>query len=179
MGLTDKILLGLLIVLLPLGLIVSRQFFQPEDPEASDTRTEQLAKIETLLNELSDQEISSAPDTPTMPVIRLDQISFASESGSLKVRGVNANYNLLVQLEVVEYLPETTNTQNLAVSNAKALGKQVVHEAVKPNADGSFEYEYLPEKKDVYIEVTVRQLGMADVAVFDLIQEKLVYEANP
>lgn len=149
----------------------------------SDERSEQLKKIETLLDQLAQNqnlsEISpSSPQAPPAGLI-ISQVEFASASGSLKIKGTQANFNTMVRICLVEYQPETPATQNSAVANAKALGKPVVVEAVKPNADGSFEYEYLPEKNTTYVDISVDQLGQSDTIVFDLSTNKLIYEANP
>jgi len=180
MNLTDKVLLGLLIILLPLGLVISRELFKPQDPETSDERTEQLKKIEVLLDEISSKETTSSPIQPQAqqgPAIQ--EVQFASRSGTLKLRGNQANYNAVIRVFITEYLPQTLDTQNLAVINAKALGKPVKIEAIKPNADGSFEYEYLPDDTSVHLDITIEQQGKVDTIVYDLATQKLLYEANP
>lgn len=183
MNIPDKILLMLLIILLPIGIFLSRQLLEPTAEVMSDQKSEQLKKIETLLDQLADnqnpsQDIITNPQTPPVGLI-ISQVEFASNSGTLKIKGTQANFNTMVRISLVEYQPETPAVQNSAVANAKALGKPVVIEAVKPNADGSFEYEYLPEKNTTNIDITVDQLGQTDTIVFDLSTNKLVYEANP
>lgn len=179
MGITDKILLVLLIILLPIGVLVSKQLFSPSDEEIEDERVVQLQKIENLLDEIAQDDVGSSSDQQTPYThIKIHSVEFASASGILKVTGNQAKSEMMVRIAVIEVREESESVQNPAVSNVKALGKKVLEEAVEPLSDGSFMYEYLPDISSGIIELTAMQNGHEFTVGYDVGQEREVYRSS-
>ena len=165
----DKGLLLLLVILLPLGLIVSRTLFEPENIDESDSKQEQLLKIEKLLDKLAEQKVEPNDEAPPPDEqIIVEEIKYASESGLIVISGKAPDVNLGVYISTTVFGSDADSSVNVAVKDANALGKEVEIAAVRTVSGGSFAYDYFPEKTSGILEIRVVQGEVVSTVQYDL-----------
>lgn len=182
MSLVDKLLLGLLVVLLPLGVLVSYLMFSNADVSDGQIQEAQVdtTKLEQLIEDVTQQkaqevqqaQIASQGKLP----IDIAQVSFATESGTLKVKG-RAPQPTTSVLVTATYLPINQTVAELEPEEEPSVqGISVDTVSVIPSAGGEFVYEYAVDSKqtDGIIELRLEQDDIVRTVRFDLKQKKQV-----
>lgn len=158
----DKLLLGLLVLLLPIGLVIGFWMWQDSeteiDPDIQATQLEQV--IETSL-----RQVIPSP-TPKLEFLIAESV-YASESDSLRVEGkAPAPHTITVSATV---LP---NGQNLPEED-QVRGQKVDIYSVRTNQRGEFVYEYdlsnLDQTEGI-VQLIFSQGGIEHYLEYDLSQ---------
>ncbi len=134
----DKILLGLLVLLLPAGLILSKQYFQPQTA-ANSGMDEQ--KVEAVISEI-EKEISKNKQTVTSdPKFTITAVTYASTSGVISLSAVAPDKTEMIWIKSAIMPEDPIPEINQTVIKA-TLGEEAQVKAIKPKNDGSFTYEW-------------------------------------
>lgn len=164
----DKLLLLLLITLMPIGILVSRQVFaQPKDE--AEARAAQIKEVDSLINQLEKKatEPPSEAQVKDEPMI-INGIGYASDSGSLRLEGQAPKANTTVMVTVTVLPPKVKIPELEPELDTQVLGQEVVIKAVKPKADGQFIFEYpVPGKRGI-VEVQIKQGNAEQLIQFDV-----------
>jgi len=167
MKLIDKLLLGLLVILLPLGLFLSQWLLSPaeETTESTTPATEvDITKLEQLIRTTVAQ---SQPKKEVVKTFSVEKVSYASESGILRVEGKapEAASSILVSTSV---LPKKSETPPETDSSSIATPVQVY--SIQPSPDTSFKYDYEVDKADLdeVIEIRLDQNLSTKTIRFDI-----------
>jgi len=166
----DKILLVLLILLLPLGILASRQLLKisPNGATRADVTEKQITDIIQKLNE----QVELPPQTITqMPTLNVTAVTYASGAGVLKVAGVAPSGTVSITVTAAVLPPETIPELNTGI-NPDVLGQTVTIKAVKPQSDGSFTYEYPVKDTLGIVEINLIQGNAHNTIQYDLQGQK-------
>jgi hypothetical protein len=167
----DKLLLVILILLLPVGIVASRQVFLPN--QGSGGNADQVKKVEELINRLSDKVQQGTEVNPKTEKINITAVTYASATATLRVAGMAPQGKRSITVSATILPPEVIPELNLAVDEA-VLGQAVTVKAVKPRSDGSFVFEYPVEDTQGVVEISLNQ-GLAGAVVqYDLKLQKQV-----
>jgi hypothetical protein len=174
----DKVLLIILILLLPVGIIASRQFGGQLGFKNADQSETQIKKIEDLLTQLNDKAGQAAEEPAVNQKIVITGVISASESGIIKIAG---NAPLANQILWINYTVADNKEEIPEIQSTKTKIKvksEVIQTAVKPQTDGSFVIE-LPIIAKTGILYTLIQQGSNSYSVsYDLGLQKQLNETG-
>lgn len=177
MQLIDKILLALLIILLPVGILASRKITGGNEASGTgDERVQQLKKIESLLNELSEESLSPQMSniTQDLPMeIVISSVDYSSDSGLLRLSGTAPTDEMAVMISTVVF-EEVDEEANSAVSNIGVLGETVTTEAVMPRDGGAFSYQHIIVDTVGVVELRVEQDRSVETVRYDLTENRRI-----
>ncbi len=172
MGIVDKLLLALLLVLLPVGIFVAATLTKQADSKTGGEGTQDVATVEDLKKMLeSMQQQPKAVSKPETSPIEVTSVMYASHSGRLQVAGLAPQPQVAITVSATVLPPESLLTQEInasASADNNVLGHAVEVKSVKPAAGGSFVYEYSLPRKEGLVQVTLQQGQATKVVQFDL-----------
>lgn len=169
----DKILIVVLILLVPSSVVVA-SFLERKDEEQSILEVKQLneQKFNKVIEELKTAKDQPLPE-PSQPKIEITNVSYATQSGTLTVKGKAPGKNLTVMVStiVTKHSPQRAQTLPSPSASASAqpthsaalsdsdldelvLGEAVDVKAVKTDGSGAFTY--------------VREINEIEEALIDL-----------
>lgn len=170
MNFIDKVLLGLLIVILPLGIWGSHRLIS-QDNNATDSTVQVLdpTKLEELVDQLSNKQ--TGPVASTVPAeFSLASVAFATESGVLVLNGIapNGETSVLVSVTVLKPLNPIAELGENEEDSVK--GTNVYTRSVVPKTDGGFKFEYEVASQDYesVVELRMEQNLSVKTVRFDL-----------
>jgi hypothetical protein len=174
MGLVDKILLAILLLLLPAGLLFARQLStNTQDEHLSDE--EKLSRVEELLEKVAGAQTEPTADQKDVPAqIRVSSVTVSSDSAILRIHGTvpDTQAAIFVDLSVI---PDTiTGLGNtIAVRDPAALGWPVERFAVLPKPTGEFLFENVLDDELGTLAIQIHQLTAAMSLQYDLTNQRL------
>lgn len=175
----DKILLGLLILLLPLGLLGGKAIMESQSKQKSPDQEE--VSVEDLKKILSQVQSSKSTDSPNsvQQKISVSGVSFATESGILRVGGVAPTQQLSVLVSAT-ILPSASSEASNAAELGRGdgggvLGRSVEVRSISVGPGGNFVYEYRPTITSGIIELRFDQDYAQATLQYDLDQMKQIY----
>jgi hypothetical protein len=164
----DKLLLLLLIILLPVGIVASRQLFQPSLSEDKQIEV-QTKKVEELMSKLNTQLDKKSSQSKTSSDFSITAVTNSSESGVIRVAGVAPTGKISVYYTAVnipkDIIPELNKNQ---VVDKKVLGESVQIKALKTNPDGTFILEYPVKGTNEIVEFVLTQDQSQMIIQYDL-----------
>lgn len=155
----DKILLGLLVILLPAGLILSKQFFVPQ---ANNGQVMDEQKVEAVISEIEKEISKNKQVIQDEPKFTITAVTYASTSGVIGLSAVAPDKTAVIWVKTT-ILPEDPIPEINQTVIKSALGEEADIKALRPKNDGSFTYE-LPIVK------------ASGVAIINLTQENAMTE---
>ncbi len=171
MNLVDKIILGLLVVILPVGVFFSYRVISNEGEEtSSDYVGIDEAKLEDLVNKLSTQKTPVVAEPKAKP-ISISSVVYSTESGKLKVAGSVPEANAAV-LVTATVLPHGEDDEEDTV---KGLIVETV--PVLPTDKKAFMYEYEVDEDELtgMIELRIEQNDSVRTVRFDLEKREQIF----
>jgi hypothetical protein len=164
----DKLLLILLIILLPVGIVASKQLFQPNLSEDKQIEA-QTKKVEDLMAKLNNQMDQKQGNQSAISGINITSVTNASDSGVLKISGVVPSGKMALYYSATilpkDIIPELNNNQ---VIDKKVLGETVEMKAIKTNTDGTFVLEYPVKGVNDVIELVLTQDQSRMIIQYDM-----------
>jgi len=161
----DKLLIGLMILILPVTIGLSWYFWgQAEvDPE-TQARMEKLDSLIAQLNQEAAQPASEAGVNE--PKIDVTTVFYATESGELTVTGVAPETKLNMYLTAVES-GGVADADEESTESA-VLGKSLVNQVVKVGVGGVFVVNYEAESVEgKRVELRLEQGQASKTVVYD------------
>jgi len=164
----DKVLLIVLILLLPVGIIVSRQFGGQLGVKTSTQNEAKVKNIEDLLTQLNDKAGRPADLPAENQQLIITGVVTASESGVIKVAGAApfGNHLLWVSYTVVdvsEQIPELKQNKNVSKANL-----EITQTAQEPQADGTFVIDIPARAKTGILQILIQQDKLSQSLRYDL-----------
>lgn len=171
----DKVLLIILIIMLPIGIILSRQFGGKLGNTGDQQYQDRVQKIEDLLTQLNDKASNVQPLVAEDKKITLTGIVPSSTSGSLRLAGT-APYGDRVIWGKYTLYPVSEIIPELGASKAADQGGlNVTEKAIQPQTDGSFGWEINPGAKTGVLEINFEQ-GLSQLSLkYDLSKQKQIF----
>ncbi len=179
MGIVDKLLLVLLLLLLPVGIFVAATLSKQSDAKSTTgISAKDAATVEDLKKMLESMQSQpkSAPKDVASP-IEVTSVAYASDSGRLQVAGLAPQSQVAITISATVLPPESLLPQEInasASADANVLGHAVEMKSVKPAAGGSFVYEFFLPRKDGLVQVTLQQGPTTKVVQFDISANKQI-----
>jgi hypothetical protein len=173
MNLIDKLLLGSLVILLPIGLILSQRFFEEEAAPQQQAESLDTAKLEELIKQTVAQ---SQPKIDKPASFQIASVTYASESGSLRVVGTAPETTSSVMVSAIVLPKATPAPSGQTQLVEKVQGTKVELESItpKPSKEFVYEYEISPGQLNGIIELRLEQNQSSTTLRFDLEQKKQV-----
>lgn len=171
MNLVDKLLLGLLVLLLPMGLLVSFVFFRSPAESSGVVKSAQIdeAKLRELISQTVQQ--NQTPVTTPKPIM-ISEVKFASDSGVLQLKGTapKGGSSVLVSATVIQ------RTSDEEDDDDRVRGSVVETVSVWPEETGVFEYQYEVARSNYQdlIELRLEQNDSVYTIKFDLREKRQV-----
>jgi len=170
MNLIDKLLLGTLVLLLPIGLVVSFIFFKnPAEGQPTQETQVDTTKLEELIKETVAQ---NQPKIEKPKPFAITEVSFASQSAVLKLKGTAPQHNtsVMISATVLPRNPQSPDPQEYV------KGAKVETLSVFPDSNGSFVFEYPIEKNNLedVLELRLEQNDTITTVKFDLKEKQQV-----
>lgn len=111
----DKLLLILLILLLPLGVLVTKYYFSGATTSVSGVNEEKVQELEDLMKKLDEKYTPSGDqaivDTNAVePDFQILEVKRASGSGALRISGLAPTANIPLVVTIGEVNPAKTDT---------------------------------------------------------------------
>lgn len=166
----DKLLLGLLIVLLPLGLWAAHRATQPnieEEIQSNSTRPATVEELTQIIQELQQPVPTSEPNNPE---IQITNVSFASESGTLQVAGTASDPQLSVMVSATVLPLGQDDPQELTgdPNTQDVLGYNVEIRSLRPLPGGGFQFHYRIPPNTGAIEIRFDQAQSSKTVIYDV-----------
>jgi hypothetical protein len=169
----DKILLLLLVVLLPVGVVASKQLFQPQltNQATADANVKKVEDLINSLNQKSGQNVTAGTNPNNQ--IPITAVIYASDSAVLQVAGMAPQGKYLIWANVSlipqESIPEINQT--VAKDN---FGLPTVTKAIEPRSDGSFVFDYPVRDNQGMVEISLSQGSSFVTIQYDLVKQKRI-----
>ena len=175
MNLIDKLLLGLLVLLLPIGLAISLMVF-PSNNSSAEVAGVQLDEenLKALIQETVQQ---NQPVQEKPQPISITQVRYASESGTLKLSGSAPSEIASVLVSATVIKPDSTENVIADDDEKSAVkGSSVETFSVLPETNRSFEFELLIDEEDAngVVELRLEQDESIKTVKFDLQKKKQI-----
>lgn len=186
----DKLLVLLLVITLPMAIFFTSQHQNQLDEKANEQVNEkQIQKIDQAIKQIQSSSASKKTDEEAKAVpINIDKISFATQSGELKVSGIAPGKNLNIMVSAVvtpikKEIPKTKiaskSAQPKATESASldetVLGQSVEVVAVKAGDKGEFSFvKKLDLQKPGILELRFEQGESTATIQYDLSKNKRV-----
>lgn len=155
----DKLLLGLLVGLLPVGLLVSYLVLGKDVIEQPPDET--MINADKLEEVIRQTVAESQPAPKAEPEFVIGSVSYASTSAELVLEATAPTKDAAVLMTAV-VLPANP-------SNAPIQGLSTSTEAVLPSASGAISYRYkLPRAAEGLVEFRLEQAGVVKVVRYNL-----------
>lgn len=184
MKLIDKLLLGLLVILIPLGIFFAQWFLRtPEEPQVAETEVDVNA-----LEQLIRQAVAQSQPTQKEPKqsFTISAVTYASESGTIRLSGKapTGDSNILVSATVIpndrktiisdELNPDGTTDEDEELNLEQGLSVQFY--SVLPDEQGVFTYEYVvaEELRNSKVELRLDQNQASSTIRFDLVEKRQI-----
>ena len=169
-NLIDKILLGLLIMLLPIGLVISSKFLV-EDQLENQTAAAALdaEKLQAAINDAVRQQ---QPVVVTPKPFAIAEVSYASESGIFQMKGTAPAAASNIVMSVTVLPPAGSLTIEEQIGSVKGVEVQTL--SVIPEDDGAFVFaqEIKEDLQTGVIEIRLEQNDSVKTVRFDLAKRK-------
>lgn len=180
MKLVDKLLLGILVVFIPVGLFLSQWLLTPQQNTTSSEQTTSTSVDVSKLEQLIRQTVSqSVPKQEAPPTFSISSVSYASESGILKIEGTapQPQGSILVSATLMKN-PSDINSLDIdtAIETDLKTGIPVQVYSVQPGENAFFVYEYevSTENLNSVIELRLDQNLSTKTIRFDLEKKQQV-----
>lgn len=168
----DRILLSILVLLLPVGLLISYQLLS--SPINKDELVIDAEKLKVMVENYSNMEINNEPKKE----IIVSSVSYASKSGIISVSGnaPSSEASVYMSVTVLPPKPSPTPTVNtLAKNDQLILGRSVNTLSFETESDGSFLIDYEIESLTTIIELRLEQEETIKTIRFDLDKKEQIY----
>lgn len=176
MGIVDKLLLVVLLLLLPVGIFVAATLTRQSDAkEGKNISGQDAATVEDLKKMLESMQSQPKTTPKESASIEVTSVAYASDSGRLQVAGLAPQPQLAITISATVLPPESLLPQEInasASADSNVLGHTVEVKSIKPAAGGSFVYEYSLPRKDGLVQVTLQQGQAVKVVQFDIANNK-------
>lgn len=190
-NLIDKFLVFLMIIILPVGIFISSKVSNvSEEEQLALVEEAKLKKIDTALAEIKTAATPKKGE-PKIPPIEITKVTYATESGKLKIEGKapTANLNVMVQAVVTPKATpkpkpkKITKVENAGSSSAQpkeedvevdVLGVNVDVVAVKTKEDGSFLISKDIDEDVALMEIRFDQGESTATIQYDFIAKKKI-----
>lgn len=176
MGIVDKLLLVVLLLLLPVGIFVAATLTKQSDAkEGKSISGQDAATVEDLKKMLESMQSQPKTTSNESTSIEVTSVAYASDSGRLQVAGLAPQAQLAITISATVLPPESLLPQEInasASADSNVLGHAVEVKSIKPAAGGSFVYEYSLPRKDGLAQVTLQQGQVVKVVQFDIANNK-------
>jgi hypothetical protein len=179
MGIVDKLLLVLLLLLLPVGIFVASTLSKQTEGKSADgsslTDAATVEDLKKMLESMQNQP-KSAPKDALNP-IEVTSVAYASDSGRLQVAGLAPQAQVAITVSATVLPPESLLPQEInasASADSNVLGHAVDVKSIKPASGGSFVYEYALPRNEGLVQVTLQQGQVTKVVQFDIKANKQI-----
>jgi hypothetical protein len=151
----DRVLLIVLLVLLPLGLILSKTFTVQKTPDTNEV-LQQITRLEELLANADNTSVTNVDETVNSS-LRITRLYYATLSGTLTVEGVAAYpadvlWANMAQFTDDEEIPEIMN------DNRNDSGVvEMINRAFRTKSDNTFTFTHTFEIKKGVVDIVFWQ----------------------
>ncbi|MFC1654027.1 hypothetical protein ACFL1M_04235 [Patescibacteria group bacterium] len=156
MNIVDKLILALLVIMLPIGFLVSYKILAEGDLPGKETSID-AKKLKQMVDRYSQLEEYTMPKQKFV----VSSVSYASESGFLSVTGVAPSSQATIMMSAT-VLPHNDSEKELV------LGNSIDAFAVSPKNTGAFEFVYPVDISSSVVEIRLEQEEVVRTIRFDL-----------
>lgn len=158
MNSVDKILLGLLVLLLPIGIWVSHALLTQNTSSVEKVQVGGV-KLKEMVGRFSKLALSAKEPTDQLIVSR---ITYATQSGKINLEGKAPSSEMTVMMSVTVLPPEAENSDDI-------LGFEVEHVTLPTSKTGAFKAAYpIIRNGGGIVEIRLEQNEMVKMIRFDL-----------
>lgn len=170
MNLVDKLFLAALVVFLPIVFFFTQWFFPPHEQSVLG-----LVHKQPQISPLNSTDKITAPATD---IIKIESLSYATESGLLTVEGLADASLGQISVEVTQ--KPRTDASDTQIKQASVKGSRQVHFSITPNSNNQFVYGYQLSPKEIteagIVEIKLTQENLTQSLVYDLAENKLSWK---
>ncbi len=164
----DRILLLLLVILLPLGIVMSRMFTGELSFGTNQSSSVDEKKVEEIVKRLNPSQSSASPSVGKE--FNVTGMVYATESGKLKVVGMSPNDQTLLWIWTASSQTKSRKAITSASASASAEARPIWDGplVIQPQAGGFFSVEVDVSLMAGIVEIRLEQGTSRSVVRYDL-----------